>query len=55
MPKVTRRTFRRRVLPESRLVHYPRCRREDATDPTTTSVERLALVRMVGGNQKVEQ
>ncbi|MGD0267379.1 MAG: hypothetical protein ABSD47_20910 [Candidatus Methylomirabilota bacterium] len=32
-------------LLESRLAYHLRCLREDATDPDTTSVERLALVR----------
>ena len=34
-----------RTLLESRLRYHLRCLREDATDPTMSAVERLALVR----------
>jgi hypothetical protein len=33
-----------RALLESRLAYHLRCVREDATDPATTTLERLALV-----------
>jgi hypothetical protein len=45
MAKERRQAARRRGLPQSRLAYHLRCLREDATDPDTTSVERLALVR----------
>lgn len=35
----------RRVLLESRLAYHLRCLREDATDPTLSALDRLALVR----------
>jgi hypothetical protein len=34
-----------RILLESRLPYHHRCLREDATDPTLSPLERLALVR----------
>jgi len=34
-----------RILLESRLLYHLRCLREDATDPTLSPLERLALVR----------
>ncbi len=45
MAELGRRSPERHFVLQSRLTHYLRFRREDATDSATTSVERLALVR----------
>jgi hypothetical protein len=45
MGGVARRSLERGALLESRLRYHLRCLREDATDPTMSAVERLALVR----------
>lgn len=45
MAKGERRLQKERALLESRLAYHLRCVREDATDPATTTLERLALVR----------
>jgi hypothetical protein len=45
MKTATRHRDKDRTLVESRLAYHLRCLREDATDPTMSAVERLALVR----------
>ena len=45
MAKGKRRLQKERALLESRLAYHLWCVREDATDPATTTLERLALVR----------
>jgi hypothetical protein len=43
--KGKRRSQKERALLESRPAYHLRCVREDATDPATTTLERLTLVR----------
>lgn len=45
MPKADGNSRKNGALLESRLAYHLRCVREDATDPATTTLERLTLVR----------